>query len=223
MPFGLQPLLNRRLAIISDARLSGRSDQAVITERLLSISGEDGLTVHRKHLTSWTGRLPTRFLILTNELPRLSDMSGAMSSRFILLCLKQSWLGREDSGLTDALLRELPAILNWAMVGFKELRLRGRFAVPKSSAEAMQELEDLASPMTAFIRDKCSVGAGQTVPVEELFDVWRHYCEETGREHPGTRQTFGRDLRAVLPTLRTIMPRYGDSRMRSYAGIGLAE
>jgi putative DNA primase/helicase len=47
--FGLQDLVNKPLAIISDARL-GRGDVHVVVERLLSISGEDTLTVDRKYL-----------------------------------------------------------------------------------------------------------------------------------------------------------------------------
>ena len=39
--FGLWPLLGKMLAIVADARLSGRTDTAVVVERLLSISGED--------------------------------------------------------------------------------------------------------------------------------------------------------------------------------------
>jgi putative DNA primase/helicase len=69
--FGLQALINKRLAIIADARLSGRADQAAIAERLLSITGEDILTVNRKHLPDWTGQLRARFLVLSNELPRI--------------------------------------------------------------------------------------------------------------------------------------------------------
>jgi putative DNA primase/helicase len=47
--FGLAPLVDRPLAIIADARLSGKADQQVIAERLLSISGEDSLTIDRKY------------------------------------------------------------------------------------------------------------------------------------------------------------------------------
>ena len=54
--FGLAPLIDKPLAIIADARLSGRADQQVIAERLLSISGEDCLTIDRKYLPSWTGK-----------------------------------------------------------------------------------------------------------------------------------------------------------------------
>ena len=54
---------------------------SIVVERLLSISGEDTLTVDRKYREPWTGQLPTRIVILSNELPRLTDSSGALASR----------------------------------------------------------------------------------------------------------------------------------------------
>ena len=45
---GLAPLIGKPLAIVGDARIGARADQAVITERLLSISGEDFMTIDRK-------------------------------------------------------------------------------------------------------------------------------------------------------------------------------
>jgi putative DNA primase/helicase len=110
--FGLWPLIGKRLAVIGDARLSGRTDQAVVTERLLSISGEDALTIDRKNLPPVTVKLPTRIVILTNELPRLSDASGALAGRFLILRLENSFYGREGMNLTDRLMKELPGILH---------------------------------------------------------------------------------------------------------------
>ena len=86
-PFGLQPLIGMSLAIVGDARLSGRSDSAVIVERLLSISGEDAVTIDRKCMKSISMRLATRFTLMTNELPRLADAAGVFSSRLVLLRL----------------------------------------------------------------------------------------------------------------------------------------
>ncbi len=83
----------KTVAIISDARLSGRSDQAIITERLLSISGEDAQTVDRKMLEPVTTKLLTRFTIISNELPRLEDASGALSGRMLVLQLAKSFYG----------------------------------------------------------------------------------------------------------------------------------
>ena len=78
--FGLATLIGKRVAVISDARIGGRADQHIIAERLLSITGEDAITINRKFRDAWTGRMQTRFLILSNELPRLPDASGALAS-----------------------------------------------------------------------------------------------------------------------------------------------
>jgi putative DNA primase/helicase len=220
--FGLEPLIGKRLAIISDARLSGRADQAVIAERLLSISGEDALTVDRKFKPAWTGMLRTRFVILTNELPRIADASGALASRFIVLTLKNSFFGREDLGLTDRLLAELPSILNWSLDGLGRLRKRRHFRQPQSSAAAITDLEDLASPIKAFLRDRCNIGPGHNVAVEHLFEGWKVWCASQNRDHPGNAQSFGRDLRTALPDLKIIQPRQEDGgRTRLYDGVGL--
>jgi hypothetical protein len=66
-PFGLAILINKSAAVIADARIGGRTDSAIITERLLSISGEDALSIPRKFLPDWNGKLSTRFMLLTNE------------------------------------------------------------------------------------------------------------------------------------------------------------
>jgi putative DNA primase/helicase len=217
--FGLQPLLGKLLAIVSDARLSGRTDAAVVAERLLSISGEDPQTVDRKHLTALTLKLPTRIVILTNELPRLSDASGALAGRMILLRLRESWYGREDVHLTDKLLAELPAILLWAIDGWKRLRERGHFVQPKSGKTLLSDLEDLSSPISAFIRECCETGPGYEVPVQDLFQRWQTWCEGVGKKEAGTKGLFGRDLRAALPHLDMRQPRAGDTRTRVYVGI----
>ena len=222
MNFGLAPLIGKRVAIISDARLGGRADQHAIAERLLSITGEDALTIDRKFQPAWTGRLQTRFVVLSNELPRLADAGGALASRFIVLPLTASFYGREDPGLTDRLLCELPGVLNWSIAGLRRLRNRGYFLQPPSAAEIVQDLEDLGSPITAFLREECSVGPGHTVEINLLFKAWTEFSKRQGRDHAGTAQTFGRDLRAKLPGLTTTRPRDDQGeRLRFYQGIGL--
>ena len=96
--FGLSPLLGKPLAIISDARL-GSTPAHTVVERLLSITGEDLLTVDRKFRDPWNGKLPTRFVILSNELPRFHDSSGAIANRLLILQMTESFLGREDRTL----------------------------------------------------------------------------------------------------------------------------
>ena len=226
--FGLAPLIDKHLATISDARLGSRADQAIIAERLLSISGEDALTIDRKYRPAWTGTLTTRFLLLTNELPRLADASGALASRFIVLTIERSFFGREDHGLINRLVTELPGILNWAIEGYHRLAERGHFIQPTSSAEAIQNLEDLGSPVGAFVRDRCIVGSEHIVEKTILFVRWKEWCEEEGRTRPGNVATFGRDLHAIVPALRTSRSqsdydRLSSKRVWKYEGIGLLD
>ncbi|HWX33752.1 MAG TPA: phage/plasmid primase, P4 family [Steroidobacteraceae bacterium] len=219
--FGLQPLIGKLVAIISDARLGTKADQHAIVEAFLRVTGEDHITADRKNRAAWNGQLAVRFLVISNELPRLTDTSGALASRFIILRLVNSFYGREDQTLTDKLIAERPGIFNWSLDGLQRLKARGHFLQPPSAAAAVQELEDLASPIGAFIRERCEVGGAYSVGVEPLYEAWRKWCEQQGRDHPGTKQTFGRDLRAVLPALGDGRPREGSDRYRIYTGIRL--
>lgn len=220
--FGLQPLIGKPLAIVADARLGGRDTHTVV-ERLLSISGEDALTVDRKYRDPWTGRLPTRLMVLSNELPHFGDASGAIATRFLVLSLTQSWLGKEDTGLEHALHAELPGILNWALDGLTALQAQGRFTEPPGAGEAVLTMADSASPTGAFVRDCCKLGAGLEVPAAQLYAAWRAWCFDNGRDHPGNQQTFGRTLRSVVPAIQLRHPRDPQTgkQVRTYAGITL--
>ena len=170
--FGLSTLIGKTLAIISDARLSG-NDNSQVVERLLTISGDDTIDIDRKYREPWTGRVPSRLMILSNELPHFGDSSGVIANRFILLSTRLSWLGKEDPTLTERLTAEMPGILNWALDGLARLQHNGRITEPPSSREAITTIRDTASPTSAFIRERCTTGPACTVPVDVLWDVWR--------------------------------------------------
>lgn len=221
-PFGLWPLLGKSAALVSDARLSGRTDAVAVVERLLSISGEDPQDVHRKNMPTLAGlRMAVRFLLMTNELPNMRDASGALTSRMVLLRMTRSFLGSEDKTLGDRIAKELPGILNWALLGLHRLRERGAFLQPESGRELLADLDDLASPISQFTREVCHVGPEFSVRVDEAFAAWKSWCDEHGRENMGTRETFGRDLRAALPQISMSQSRYEGNRVRVYQGIGL--
>lgn len=216
--FGLASLIGKPLAVIADARLSG-NDSGVV-ERLLTISGEDTIDIDRKFRDIWTGKLPTRLMVLTNELPSFGDSSGVIARRFIVLNLTLSWLGREDTGLDAKLAAEMPGILNWALEGLARLERTGRITQPESSQDAVMIMQDTASPTSAFVRERCTTGPACEVQVDALWNVWREWAEDNG-VRAGTKQIFGRNLQSVVPQLTTTRPRDGGIRVRTYTGITL--
>ncbi len=192
-------------------------------ERILSISGEDPQDVHRKNLPTLTGsKLPVKFILMTNELPNMRDASGALTTRVIMLRMTRSLLGNEDRTLGQRLSNELPGILNWAIHGWTLLRERGHFEQPRSGQELMDDLRDIASPIGMFVQDRCWTGPEFQESMKNLFTQWRNGCDEHGRDHPGTEQSFGKDLRAAIPSISVVQKRLPDgTRPRLYNGIGL--
>lgn len=215
--FGLSPLIGKPVAIVSDARIATRNG-SMITERLLSISGEDVLTVDRKNKEPLTVMFPTRIVVMTNELPRLIDSAGALASRFIVLTLTESFYGKEDTELTEKLKTELPGIFNWALVGLSRLRNRGHFVQPKSGSEAVIQLRNLSSPITTFVEECCEVSPELQILKDDLFAAWKRWCQRNGHAI-GSKNTFSTKLYAAYPMVGQSKPR-DQGRRPVYVGIG---
>ena len=224
--FGLQPLLDRSVAIVSDARLSGRADRSLVVERLLTISGEDAVTIDRKNLPTITTQLMTRFTIFTNELPQLRDVSGALASRFIILRLNETFFGREDVDLSEKLADERQGILMWAIEGWRRVRKQKRIMEPVTSGMARESMDDISSPLNQFLVELCEVGSGEefTVRTDDIYQVWKAWCKHEEVFWKGSRSQFGRDLMATVPRVDRARVRGagGDStRHYVYRGIRL--
>jgi hypothetical protein len=55
--FGMQGLIGKKIAVVPDARLDNRANRSVITEKLLSIIGEDVQDINRKNKPYWNSSL----------------------------------------------------------------------------------------------------------------------------------------------------------------------
>lgn len=223
--FGLANLEDKTVAIMSDLRFRSKDD-GVAVENLLKITGEDPVLIDKKFKDPYQAKLATRFVIASNELPKMKDESGALQSRIILFKFVESFLGREDQSLADRLMAELSGILNWALDGLDRLTARGRFVQPKSGAEDLEVITGLMSPVSTFIEDYCVLGFDQEVPRQDLFDAWRQWCDLTGT-FASDMSNFGKNLRAAVPSLkdhRSTGPVDADgkrTRPRIWQGIGL--
>ena len=220
--FGLSNLVGKTLACFPDARLTGQADQGPIIERLLSISGEDALLVNRKYKDALSMRIPARLILVSNELPRLTDASGALVSRLLMLRTTESFYGKEDHGLSDRLVKELPSIFNWSLAGLDDLNASGRFVEPETSREIREDAERLASPVIAFVRDCCLIGPNYRVRKKDLYSAWKTWCEETGHL-PGSEAIFARNLTAAVrvETYRPQKESDSDQRPMFWLGLGL--
>jgi putative DNA primase/helicase len=222
--FSLDNWPGKTVAIIADARdPDAKLNNTEIVERLLTLSGGDTVRVNQKYMRAESMKLNVRIVIFTNEIPKFYDSSEAISSRFVILKMTNSFFGSEDTTLRDKLRGEMPAILHWAMEGWRRLQSQRDFTMPVSAREIVEEMQDLTSPVGSFVRQKCQVGADYTTLSSELYEAWVEFCKSTGQNHPGTLPMFAKKLRAAVPSILRERPRTdgGGDRPRSYRGIRL--
>jgi putative DNA primase/helicase len=223
--FGMQSLIGKPLAIFDDVRLgdSRSNDMETAVERLLSITGEGTLDVNRKNRAVWTGVLPTRLMMMSNEPPEFKDAAGALPYRMLTVVYPRSFAGREDLTLKQRLTAELPGVLNWALAGLQRLSSRGGvFTEPGTSQELIQELQDSSNDTRAFVRERCRLGEGLMVPVDDLYLAWS--IPRGGfKDDAAQKQRFGKLLRAAFPDVKKMLktPADGSGRRYHYVGIEL--
>jgi hypothetical protein len=96
----------------------------------------------------------------------------------------------------------------------------------EAAEEAITTMRDLASPVGAFVREKCELGFDDEIAVDELYAAYKDWCQVC--EYPKSPKAhFGRDLRAACPSVRKTRPREPDGQPNAtkrpyvYAGIRL--
>jgi putative DNA primase/helicase len=221
--FGMQGLIGKKLAVVPDARLDNRANRSVITEKLLSIIGEDVQDINRKNRDYWIGKLPLRMMILSNELPDFKDDTGVIATRFIILETKNSYLNREDPTLGDTLKGETSGILNWALDGLDRLLREGRFTSPGD--ELNEELSSNASAVKAFVVQCCELGDFEA-SIDEVYKAYHEWCKGIGAQSWADRlpiNQFSGKVRSAFPgQVRTTRPRDGSTRRpRWFVGVRL--
>ncbi|MBE3139528.1 MAG: hypothetical protein IMZ53_02990 [Thermoplasmata archaeon] len=229
--FGYQPLLGKLAAIIGDAKSPKTGDANAVLEKILHITGGDAVSVNRKGLKELPNvHLKCRFTIAMNDLPCFTDHSRALEPRLNIITFENSYVGHEDRTLKRRLREEAAAgkLINFALRGLKDLRLKKDFIMPESSEMALQQFRDIASPVISFVNDCCEIPEGAYdenkfyITKDQLFDIWKAWCLNQGRQH-GFKESFCRWFMATCPQIKTVRKRIGNKRPYVFEGIKITE
>jgi len=226
-PFGRQSLINKRLALIGDAKLGRDTDPVAVAEHILGITGEDQVTIERKNKTDWIGTLSLKIVVLCTEIPSMTDESAGIAHRFIILRLTKSFLGQEDLNLSDNLLLELPGIVRWAVRGWAKLfgpNGSGKISQPASAQAHVSEMKDAAASMKLYLDERCTFDPDYHVAKQVLYKDHCSWREAQGLKSL-TQPVFGRKLRAAFPKLDYYYPNNGSSTRppKEYRGLRLRQ
>lgn len=219
--FAMQSMLGKSVCYDPDVRRASSmfKSEGQMVERLLSLSAHDVQVVPRKNQTDIVSALPARLLLAANPPFGLTDVGGALASRFVILTFPRSFLGSEDLGLGARLEEEIPSIVALALDGLDRLDRVGRFVEPDSSSEERESVERAQNPMLAFLADECELGPDYSVSCADMWAAAVRWREANGHRRMSS-QAFGEFLRQ-RGVFQMRPQQDGDRLPRVYRGIRL--
>jgi P4 family phage/plasmid primase-like protien len=223
--FGLQPWISKLLASFTDARLTSR-DSVGIVSQLLRIVGNDTITVNRKNKEAWSGYLPTRIVVYSNEALQLQENSNALSGRMLVLQMTNSFYGKEDIHLADKLVTELSGIFNWALEGHRRRLERPgeKFIQPRSGQATLDMIAELNNPLSEFMTDCIVFERGEHVDKDAVFACYRRWVVKKNLQ-AGSELSFKRRFIAATQEygVSTALDRTGGQTRHIYTNMRLTD
>jgi putative DNA primase/helicase len=235
-PNAREDLVGKRVGCFPDVRLKppkqygqvldpGGMDHKSV-QLLLQILGGDSITIGRKNIGSWRGRLLMKLILISNGVPNFND--PVLATRFVKVMFGVSFLGREDPNLKDKLARELPGIAARCVAAYRRLRARGFFEQPKSAGVLDRQVAEAGDPFAAFVHEHYVPDPAGFVEAYNMWLALLSWCERESRPdvlRSVPRQHLLRHVKAIpgFGEAKKHRPRLGENgqirQIRGYLGL----
>lgn len=207
----LAALNGRRLVIASELNEAVRLTEA----RLKMLAGEDPVTARFLYGELFTFIPVAKFWLSVNHKPIVNDDSTGFWRKVHLIPFTQSFEGRADKNLKDALRAEYAGILAWMVRGCLAWRAEG-LPRPTAVTAATAAYRAESDPTATFLRERCVVNVACRVKASEFYRAYQDWADDAGlKERERLSSTkFGR-----LMTAR--FEKKEESGGNVYIGVGL--
>lgn len=213
--FRLQDLYGKAANFSSEIDHLGRAREGLLKQL---IAGEP-ITANRKHKIPITFRSFAKLVVACNELPTITDRTGGMWRRLIVIPFEVTIPNNQmNLDLAAQLKVELPGILNWAAVGLRRLLNNGHFTECSVCTAALQSHRLRSDSVADFIVNHCVRECGWDARSSRLYEVYR-FATETMGGIPVKNNVFGEVLKASRIQHRRATPTEDPVRPWVYTGI----
>jgi len=131
--------------------------------------------------------LGTRMLCVCEKVPAMPDAGSGFANRVVSVRWTKTFKGVEDKDRTENLLKELPGIFNWAIVGLQRLRANDKFTETESGEIDVERFKQGGNAFARFSNDCLAPteGAHTTGPV--LLAAFKSWCQQNDLATLGDR------------------------------------
>lgn len=193
--FGLENLMGRKLCVFQDAERASLDRMGVATERIKSLASNDPVGINRKGQSVVFQRLGVKIAFVCNKLPNFLNDESALTNRMIVFPFWKSFIGQEDTGLKERLLKETQGIFNWALVGARRLLRGEKLFTSEKGKEAIQEITEQLDSVQGYIAECVEIHDHDHTFVsgDEMWSSYKEWCKDSGR-HTKNKQRFFQEV-----------------------------
>lgn len=221
-PHSHETMRKYNVIIDLEAKIPAKQDRSEAAATLLKVTANESMSSRQFHKTeSIYGPMNTKLVIACNKIPTLLDDSGASAGRATILLFSKSFKDKEQLGLYDELITELPGIVNWSIEGLYRLKNNNsRFTLPLSSLEQQDDLKRNSQPLSEFTDEYIIFDPTGRCFTRELHNAFLTYHKDTGCNMM-SRKVFIRALKETLLSkkIKWTKFRIGDENLQGVIGL----
>jgi P4 family phage/plasmid primase-like protien len=137
--------------------------------------------MYQKEITD--NRWKSKILMATNDAPRITDRSGALFERLIIVrCPNTRKDAEQDRKLFDKMLPELPEFVG-DCVELAQIAIdSGQYPVNEAMRKLVSDIETTGDGVKSWLADNCVFEKGAFTSSATLWTNYSAYCEENGQK-----------------------------------------
>lgn len=180
-------LKDKRMIITSEVNEGMLLDESLVK----SLCSGDTISARPIHGQPMEFPMRGKITMSTNHRPQVRGTDNAIWSRLVLVEFKESFLGKEDQGLEDALKAEAEGILAWMVEGAMAWHREG-LGIPQEIRQYTEGHRTEQDQLEQFITECCETGSGR-VSRKDLFESYAYWASKS-RQKAYSRQDFVQKL-----------------------------
>lgn len=161
-----------------------------------AITSGDPIHAKVKYKSGMTMIPTARLVFATNNLPRIADRSQGIWRRIILVPFDYQVKRSEriyGMDTEEYWQKELPGMLEWALMGLARLARKNEFTQSAASIERLREYREDSNPLESFFQSYFEPSEDSVVPLKDAYKLYRNWCVESGSRQMNNAN-FGREL-----------------------------
>jgi len=168
------------------------------TGRFMTITGGDKISAGKKHEHPISFFPSTKLIFSCNTIPPTANKNLAFYRRWkILPFTKETPEDKVDKGLREKLLKELPGVLNWSLIGLERLLKNDEFSYWLDENGVKDLYERSSDTIQSFIYNNIDCEHDEGVLTKrEVFKSYVEYCRHNGLDFENVIR-FGRMFKAL--------------------------